>query len=428
MTYYFPPSGGAGVQRPLKWVKYLPAAGVVPVVLTVREGAYPHLDRGMAADVPAGVEVVRTAAPDPFGAYARLTGRSRGDAVASRTGRVGDSPALAERVARWVRANVFVPDARVGWVPFAIRAARRLHAANPVDAVLTTGPPHSAHLVGRALKRRLGLPWLADFRDPWTEIHYLDALGRNAWAQNRDAALEASVLREANAVLTVSDPLRDSLRALAPGACVETIRNGFDPDDFAAPAPSARTDRFDMAYVGTLYDVPTALLDAVAAVRADEPRLHLRVVGSVPDGFAEAVATRGLAGAVTVEPPVPHEAAIAVMRTARLLVLTIEAWSYARAVVPGKTYEYLASGRPVLGLGPPDGEAAAILRETGAGVLLAPDDTAGVESTLRRHVAAWASGVPAQGAAPRTLRPFSRAVQAGALADRVRHLVLQVAA
>ena len=412
VTYYFPPSGGAGVQRPLKWVKYLPAAGITPVVLTVREGAYPHLDRGMAADVPAGVEVVRTAAPDPFGAYARLTGRSRDEAVASRTGHVGDSPALAERVARWVRANVFVPDARVGWVPFAIRAARQVHAAHPVDAVLTTGPPHSAHLVGRALKRRLGLPWVADFRDPWTEIHYLDALGRSARTQRRDAALEASVLREADAVVTVSDPLRDSLRALAPGARVETIRNGFDPNDFATPAPPVRADRFEVAYVGTLYAVPQALLEALAAVHADEPRVHLRVVGSVPDGFAEAVRAHGLAEAVTVEPPVSHEVAIAIMREAALLVLTIEAWSYARAVVPGKTYEYLASGRPVVGLGPPDGEAAAILRAAGAGEMYAPHDAAGVEAWLRRHVAAWWAHVPLIGAREDATAAFARPVQA----------------
>ncbi len=416
VTYYFPPSGGAGVQRPTKWVRYLPDHGVAPTVLTVRAGAYPHLDRAMLADVPPGVPVVRTAAPDPFGVYARLTGRDRSEAVSARTHRVGDSEALAERASRWIRANVFVPDARVGWVPFAMRAARRLHREAPFDAVVTTGPPHSAHLVGRALHRAAGVPWVADFRDPWTAIHYLGALGRSGWASRRDRALEASVLAEADALTTVSDPLRADLLALAPGARVETIRNGFDPADFSTPSPAVRRDRFEVTYVGTLFGVPAALLDAMVAV----PEVHLRVVGTAPEALADAAAARGLADRVTVEPTVGHTEAVARMRAAPLLLLTVEAaWSYAAAVVPGKTYEYLAAARPVLGIGPP-GEAADILRATGAGAMLDPADAAAVTATLRTHVDAWTEGSPLDGAAPDVLAPYSRDVQAGELARLLR--------
>lgn len=421
VTYYFPPSGGAGVQRPTKWTRYLPAHGVAPTVLTVRAGAYPHLDPAMEADVPDGVPVVRTPAPDPFALYGRLTGRSRAEAVSARTHRVGESDALGERIARWVRANVFVPDARVGWVPFARRAARRLHAEAPFDAVVTTGPPHSAHLVGRALARR-GVPWLADFRDPWSDIHYVGALARSAGAEARDRALEASVLREAGAVVTVSEPLARRLRERVAGLGARTpvhvVRNGFDPADVAGAAPPVRTDRFEIVYTGTLFGTPTALLDGMAG----EPRAHLRIVGTVPDDFAAAVERRGLGARVTVEPTVPHADAVAAMRGAALLLLTVEAaWSYADAVVPGKTYEYLASGRPVLGLGPP-GEAAGILAATSAGQMLDPGDDGAVRAALASHVDAWAAGTPLAGAPASSLAPYDRRAQAGELAAILRAL------
>lgn len=422
VTYYFPPSGGAGVQRPLKWVRYLPDAGVEPVVLTVREGAYPHLDRAMAADVPAGVVVERTAAPDPFGLYGRLTGRSRAEAVAARTGRVGESARLAERVARGVRANLFVPDARVGWVPFALARARRVLDEWPVDAVLTTGPPHSAHLVGRALRRRHRLPWVADFRDPWTDIHYHGSLGRSGPARRLDARLERSVLRGADAVVTVSDPLRDALEAKGARGSVVTIRNGFDPADFAGPPEPVRTDRFEIAHVGTLYGVPTALLDAVARLRARGGfgRGALRFVGSVPDGLAAAAEDRGVGDLLDLTPAVPHAKAVRAMQRAALLLLTIEPWSYADAVVPGKTFEYLAAGRPVLGLGPTGGEAAAILRLSGAGAMLPHDSVDGAAAALAEHYAAWEAGTPRHGAHADALAPYARPAQAAELAGVVR--------
>ena len=420
VTYYFPPSGGGGVQRPLKWVKYLPAAGVEPVVLTVREGAYPHLDRAMTADVPPAVRVERTAAPDPFGAYGRLTGRSRGEAVAARTGRVGESAHPAERAARWVRANVFVPDARVGWVPFALARARQVLRERPVDAVLTTGPPHSVHLAGLAL-RWGGLPWIADFRDPWTDIHYQGRLARGAAARRLDARLERAVLAAADAVVTVSSPLREDLEAKRGGPVV-TIRNGFDPADFEGLPPPVRDDRFEVAHVGTLHGVPETLLDAAARLRqrGGLDRLALRFVGSVPDGLAAAARARGLDDALAVEPAVPHAEAVGVMRRAALLLLAVEPWSYAAGVVPGKTFEYLASGRPVLVLAPPGGEAAQIVTGAGGGRAFAHGDVEGVAAELDRLHTAWAAGAPLVGAPADALGPYARPVQAARVAALVR--------
>ena len=272
--------------------------GVEPVVLTVREGAYPHRDDTLVQEV-AETEVHRTAALDPFGLYGALTGRSREQAVAERTGRVGDSPALAERFARWVRGNVFIPDARVGWVPFALAEARRIHRERPVDAVLTTGPPHSVHLTGRRVKRTLGIPWVADFRDPWTSMNYYQDLPMTAPIRAFDKRLEQSVLQSADAVITVSPALARQLDAdgeLESGT-VQVIHNGADEADFVEQEP-VRTDAFVLAHIGSFYAArnPHALWEAIRQLRAggELERLVLRLVGRVGPEVEEAAAASGV--------------------------------------------------------------------------------------------------------------------------------------
>ena len=429
VTYYFPPSGGAGVQRTLKFAKYLRASGVEPVVLTVEAGAYPSLDPTLAADVPPGVEVVRTLSLDPFGLYGALTGRSRREAVA--VGSVGGADSLEKRAGLWARANVFLPDARVGWVPFAARAARRLVRGGRVDAVLTSGPPHSTHLVGLALRRARdarGVPWVADFRDPWTGINFYDELPMTAPARAVDAALERRVLRAADAVVTVSPTWARELEAkggLAPGA-VRVIQNGFDPNDVGRPAPPA-PDAFALTHVGSLYGSrdPETLWASVATLRGRGGlgRLRIRLVGRVDDAVRASLRRYGLDAITDEGGVVGHAEAVAAMAAAGLLFLSIEPVRNADGILTGKLYEYLASGRPVLALGPPDGDAARLLASVGGGRLVAWDDRAGVEAALEGAYAAWERGEPLPGAAPDALAPLSRPAQTRELAALVRSLV-----
>ena len=427
VTYYFPPSGGAGVQRTLKFTKYLRDAGVEPVVLTVEAGAYPSLDPTLADDVPAGVETVRTRALDPFGLYGALTGRSRREAVA--VGSVGGADSLGKKAGLWARANVFLPDARVGWVPFAARAARRLVQAGRADAVLTSGPPHSTHLVGLALRRAApGVPWVADFRDPWTGINFYDELPMTAPARAFDAALERRVLRAADAVVTVSPTWARELEAkggLAPGA-VRVIQNGFDPDDLDRPAPP-RPEAFTLTHVGSLYGSrdPETLWASVAALRGRGGlgRLRVRLVGRVDDAVRASLRRHGLDAITDEGGVVGHAEAVAAMAGAGLLFLSIEPVRNADGILTGKLYEYLASGRPVLALGPPNGDAARLLASVGGGRLVAWDDRAGVEAVLEDAYTAWGRGEPQSGADPDVLAPLSRPAQTRELAALVRSLV-----
>lgn len=431
VTYYFPPSGGPGVQRALKLAKYLPRFGWQPTVLTVRPdaAAFPDRDETLLEEVPEAVRVERTAAWDPYALYARFLGKEKSETVG--VGFTGEGrPGRKERLARWVRANVFLPDARVGWVPFAVARGRKLLREKHFDALFTTGPPHSTHLTGLLLKRLTGTPWTADLRDPWTEIDYAAALPMTAPARRLDAALERRVLRRADAVTTVTPAWRERLRERAgtPGARFALIRNGFDPADFGPPPPPLE-ERFTITHAGNLGPArdPQALWTALRQLEtADAPSApRVRLIGNVDPVVMESARRAGVAGAVSVEGYVPHAEALRATRRAALNLLVVDRVPNQEGRVPVKLYEQIAGGRPVLGLGPPSGDAARLLQETGAGRMFAPDDAGGVARFLENHLCAWAEGTPRKGASPEDAAVFSREKQAGQLAallDRLARL------
>lgn len=421
LSYYFPPAGGPGVQRALKFVKYLPEFGWAPVVLTVREGAFPAQDPTLADDVPSVASVHRTPSLDPHWFYACLTGRAADDVdVGSVEGR---EAGWLEMAARWIRANLFLPDARVGWVPFAVWRGCRLIANGEVDGILTTGPPHSTHLAGAALQAITGVPWAVDFRDPWTDINYYDELPHTRWARRLDAALERMVLRRAQAVTTVSPTWRDLLAQKTNRATAEAttvVQNGFDPDDIPTGQATPSSDVFELTHVGSLYASrnPTGLWRALRRLRDEDavPALRLQLVGTVDPSVRASLQAYGVADVTEVVPYVPHDEAVAYMRRAGLLLLSIEAFPEDEGMITGKIYEYLAAGRPVVGVGPPDGDAAALLQKTKGGRLFGREDVAGLTQYIRTHYVDWAEGTPRAGASPDVLTPYHRRAQTEHLA------------
>ncbi len=418
VSYYFPPSGGPGVQRVLKFIKYLPACGWEPVVLTVRtaDAAYPELDATLQADVPPGLRVERTRAWDPYALYARLLGTSRQASIG--VGFTGEGRAnRRQRAARWIRANLFRPDARVGWVPFARARAHRLLKEGGVDVVLTSGPPHSAHLVGKSLAAD-GIPWVADFRDPWTDISYYRELPFTRRSRRREAALERAVLDAADRVVTVS-PALQALLGQKTRTPIVVIPNGFDPADFVR-RPPPRRDVFRLTHTGTLSasQNPTSLWAVLGAMRREGalPALRLQLVGNVDPVVCESLEEAGLMPLTTMTPYVPHPEAVRYMCEASLLLLAINRVEGAEGIVTGKVFEYLASGRPVLGVGPPLGDAAKLLGETGAGRLFGYEDRVGMAAYLRSAYAAWEAGHPLPGADAVAARAYDRRVLTGTLA------------
>lgn len=412
VSYYFPPSGGSGVQRPTKFAKYLPESGWDVTVLTVDPdyATYPDLDDKMMDELPASVDVVRTKAWDPYNIYARLVGKDKQDAIVVHMSDT-DEPTWKDHLSRWVRANVFVPDARVGWYPYAVKAALKEHDRQPYDVVLTTGPPHSVHLIGRRISQKLGIPWLVDFRDPWTGIFYREDLPVMSIVDWYEKRLEKSVLKDADEVVVVSMKDKHDFEKLS-GREVVYIPNGFDPKDFDQTVQesvgSSRGDTFILGYVGVLDEPsnPDQLWLALSDISEEVPGLQLSVTGRAEPSVIRQAQESG--ADVVSHGYLSHDEAIRKMYDSSLLFFCVYKGDENRYLVPAKLYEYLASGVPVLGVGPVDGEAARILEESGAGKMFDYRDRSGMADFVRTHYRAWQLGKPMSGARDAYVEQYSR--------------------
>ena len=406
VTYYWPPAGGPGVQRWLKTSKALADLGHDVEILTVSPevATYPLLDPSLESEA-IHLQVHRTQARDWFGAYQKLTRRKEVpfSGFANQAGR----PGPIQRLSRFVRGNFFIPDPRRGWNGYALSKARQLHAKLPFDAVITTGPPHSTHLIGRSLKRQLGIAWWADFRDPWTDIYYYDQFYPTSWARAYDASLERSVLTEADRVLTVAKDLVRLFEEKVPGVrerC-HVLPNGYDPADFSE-AVQPQNEVFALTYTGTLtLDYPVALVEAALerVLQWGRP-LRLRLVGRPANEFVasmEALKARYPHFDLENLGYRPHAESVNYLQTSDALLLLIPDLPNNKGILTGKIFEYLGSGRPIWGFGPTDGDAQEILTQSAAGALF---ETASEASAVLQS---WMDLCP-QGASPEARAAFTR--------------------
>ena len=432
LTYYWPPSGGAGVQRCLKWVKYLGAFGVEPTVVTVdaAQATYPVLDASLEAEVPAGVRVIRTPTSEPFESYKKLTGRAVPYGGFANEGQ----PGLLQQALRFVRGNLFIPDPRRGWNRHALRAVEALLAAGETfDAVLTSSPPHSTQLIGLELQRRHGLRWLADMRDPWTDIYYYNDLHHTPPAAWLDARYERRVLTRADAVLVTSPETERLFRAKVPGLAagkIHVLPNGYDAPDFRQPSQPP-TDCFRITHTGTitgLYHLD-GLLGALAGCAARHPGVpvRLRFVGQVSAELRAQVSAAGLAGITEYLPFMPHAMSVAELLCATALLMAIPDVPRNRGILPGKIFEYLAANKPVLCVGPAGSDADNLLQECGAGQALPYADGALMTETLDALLRQWRINPNLDLPAARPGR-YARRALAGQLARIVREPATNTAA
>ncbi|QKG54688.1 glycosyltransferase family 4 protein [Hymenobacter sp. BRD67] len=414
------------MQRCLKWVKYLPELGIEPTVITVDadQATYPVRDESLLREVPPGVRVIRTATLEPFGSYQKLTGRAVPHGGFANEG----TPSLTQKMMRFVRGNLFIPDPRRGWNSYALAAVEKLLAqGEKFDAVLTSSPPHSTQLIGLELQKKHGLRWLADLRDPWTDIYYTKDLHRTAAAAWLDAHYEQQVLRGADAVLVTSPEterlFRRKLPDLAKGKIV-VLPNGYDEADFQGlSAPPA--DCLLLTHTGTItarYRIDN-LLKAIAECQQRYPRVpwRLRFVGQADAGVREQVAAAKLAEVTEFIPFVPHEQSIAYLLSSSVLLMAIPDVALNRGILPGKIFEYLATAKPVLCVGPAGSDADQVLREAGAGQALPYDDYGLMLSTLEQLARGWQQNPNLDLPHARPTQ-YSRRGQAARLAELVRAL------
>ena len=384
ITYYWPPSGGAGVQRWLKFAKYLPEFGYEVHVLTVNAETanYPQLDESLLSEVPQNIHVHTTKASDPYVIYSLFGRKAPSSGFANET--VNGISGLVKKLARFIRGNMFIPDPRKGWNQYAIKKANELIDMHGIDMVVTTSPPHSTQLIGLELKKTRNIKWVADMRDPWTKIYYVSELLQTKWAKNRNAKMERAVLENADCVITVSQSLAGEFCELAPRLKQENVKvipNGFDEDDFQFDIPLDK--QFTVGYMGTIteqYDV-TALLKTVGSIEAD---IAFRFIGDAPAQVRnriEEVSTKTeFTGYLN------HDKAIEKAAACSVLLLVIPKIENNKGILTGKIFEYLALKRPILAIGPVDGDAAAILNETGAGKMFDYADETGIRQFLEEQL------------------------------------------
>ncbi|MCF8463868.1 MAG: glycosyltransferase family 4 protein [Flavobacteriales bacterium] len=390
ITYYWPPSGGAGVQRWLKFAKYLPEFGYEVHVLTVRpdRATYPQRDESLQTQVPKNVTVHCTNATNPFAIYSVFGKGAPSSGFANDD--VSGIKGLIKKLARFVRGNVFIPDPRKGWNRFAIEKANELIDTLAIETVITTSPPHSTQLIGLELKKRKNIRWIADMRDPWTKIYYVSELLQTKWAQKKNGSLERQVLENADKIVTVSGNLADEFCELAPRLKRENVKvipNGFDEDDFHLNFSLER--QFTIGYMGTIteqYDI-SSLLKAIGSGNLDA---GFRFIGDVQAGMRNRLGE--VASRCEFTGYLNHDKAIEKAASCSILLLVIPKVEANKGILTGKIFEYLALKRPILAIGPVDGDAARILNETGAGKMFDYADVHGISKFLRERVRQFQAG------------------------------------
>lgn len=372
ITYYWPPSGGAGVQRWLKFTKYLPNFGWAPVIYTPENPEIPSHDDSLVRDIPAGTEVIKLPITEPYHLYKKFIGQKKGEKINTGFLAESDKPRKREQIARWLRGNFFIPDARKFWIKPSIRFLKKYLADNPVDVIISTGPPHSMHLIAQQIQKATGIPWIADFRDPWTRIDFYEELNLSSWAHRRHCKLEKSVLEGADQIVAIGDLAIDDFREIADIREIECITNGYDEDDFAGyEVPLDK--KFSLAHIGSfsparnpgvLWQVVRDLCNEVDGFRED---FSLKLVGKIDISVRKDIEEYGLNDLIDIRPYMPHSEVVKEQMASQVLLLVVNNTRYAKSILTGKIFEYLRSNRPILLLGPTDGEAARIIAKTKAG-------------------------------------------------------------
>ena len=405
ITYYWPPSGGPGVQRWLKFVKYLPEFGWKPTIFIPENPSYPIVDETLEKEVSKDLEIIKTKIWEPY-QIAEFFGKDNKKFKAGQFD-VGKNQSWKSKLSIWVRGNFFIPDARVFWVKPSVEFLKKYLKENHFDAFVTTGPPHSLHLIGLELKKNFpNLKWIADFRDPWTEISYYKHLKLTKSSDKKHRNLEAQVFKTAD--ITLATSFTDAENFRKKGANSFCITNGFD-EDASTPLsmttenpqtlkPSNPQTKFTLSYIGVLEQLrnPEILWKVLGELIKENKNFkddfELKFVGRIDDKILEKIENSELKNSVKNLGYLSHSAANAEMRNSDLLLITNFPNETSKGIIPGKIFEYLQTGNQILSFGPKDGDVKKILEETNAGKHFSYDDSEPLKSFILGKYQDWKNG------------------------------------
>ncbi|WP_421802834.1 glycosyltransferase family 4 protein [Flagellimonas sp.] len=366
IAYYWPPAGGPGVQRWLKFVKYLPDFGFEPIVYVPENPSYPIMDEKLVSEIPGSVKILKKPIREPYG-WASLLSKKKTKTISSGIIKEKD-PSFMEKILLWIRGNFFIPDARKLWVKPSISYLAKVIADEGIETIITTGPPHSLHLIGLGLKKKYNIQWIADFRDPWTSIGYHKKLRLTESSRLKHKALEKGVLLRADKIVVTSNTTKAEFEAITPKP-IKVITNGFDDE----LKPRELDSKFTISHIGSLLTgrnplgLWQALQELIAENEAFKNAIKIQLAGVVGEEVLHSIKDFGLSDYAAQLGYLSHDKVLETQQKSQLLLLLEIDSEETKGIIPGKLFEYLNAKRPILAIGPKGWEAGAMVEQHKAG-------------------------------------------------------------
>ncbi|AWI26373.1 glycosyltransferase [Flavobacterium pallidum] len=383
ISYYWPPAGGPGVQRWLKFVKYLPDFGITPVVYVPENPTYPIIDEGLLGEVSQKAIILKHRITEPYGLATAFSGK-KSKKISSGIIPHQKKQSFVERLMLWVRGNIFIPDARFLWVKPSIKYLSDYIRENDIKTIITSGPPHSLHLIGLGLKNELKVNWIADFRDPWTTIGYHKALKLSSYAAKKHKKLESEVLTKADTILVTSNTTKSEFQVLT-SRPIEVITNGYDAEIIGKISPD---EKFSLAHIGSFLSErnPRILWESLSQLVLENPAFandfELKLIGAVSREVLDSISEYNLDPYLNNIGYVSHYDAIKHQRSSQVLLLIEINSEDTKSIIPGKLFEYMVSERPIIGIGPEGSDFAFILKETNTGKFFTYDQKEPIKESI----------------------------------------------
>ena len=389
ITYYWPPAGGSGVQRWLKFSKYLRDFEIEPVIYTVENPSYPILDNSLENEIPKELEILKQPIFEPNSILSVFSGKKKESA-----GFLNPNPTFIGKTLQYIRANYFIPDTRKFWIKPSVKFLSAYLNDNHIDAIITTGPPHSMHLIGLELKKKLGIKWISDFRDPWTEIDYFQQLPLTKKATKKHQDLEQEVLINSDMVVVVGETMKDKF--LKHTNRIEVLTNGFDTiEDLST---QKLDEKFSITHVGLMNSDrnPTILWEVLNEISNTNLNfkndLRIKLIGKLDDAVIQDLKVFDHNTIETI-PYLDHKDVGKYQASSQILLLSINEVPSAKGIITGKIFEYLQAKRPILAIGPEDGDAAMILKNTNAGTIVGFKNKTALKATILNLYKDYKEGV-----------------------------------
>ncbi len=407
ITYYWPPAGGPGVQRWLKFVKYLPDFDIHPIVYIPKNPSYPIIDLSLLSEVPNDITIINQPIQEPY-KLAGFLSRKSSHPIRSGVIPVSKKQNFIEKLMLYVRGNYFIPDARKGWVAPSVKYLSEYIRKENIQTIITTGPPHSLHLIGMHLKEQLDIKWLADFRDPWTTIGYHKQLKLTKSSEKKHQELERKVLETADCIIVTSENTKKEFTAKTNQQIV-VITNGYDVHN----TPQTHKDKkFTVSHIGSLLsernpkNLWIVLSELMKENEVFESLFQLKLTGVVSEVVLNQIYSSGLKNHVHIVGYVNHTEALMQQKQSQLLLLAEIDSEDTKGIIPGKLFEYMVSETPILAIGPRDSDVERIIKETNTGHYFYYDAHEQLKSQILTYFEAYKSN--ALSTQPIGLKPYSR--------------------